>query len=65
MRKPIINPRDNCIACGNCQLVAPNVFRLSGDNKSEVIEQESYEGETANIDRAIRECPVAIIKWTD
>jgi len=63
MRQPVINPRANCISCGNCQAVVPTVFRLGADGKAEVIKLPDYERYAANIDRAISECPVNIIKW--
>ncbi len=63
MRRPVINPRDNCIACGNCQAVAPTVFKVGADGKSEVISLPDYEKDASAVDRAIGECPVNIIKW--
>lgn len=65
MRKPNYNPRENCIACGNCWSVAPNVFRQAADQKSEVIKLSDYEPEAAKIDQAIKECPVQIIGWVE
>jgi ferredoxin len=65
MKKPVINPRENCISCGNCQSVAPTVFRIGADGKAEVINSPDYAPETDAIDRAIRECPVQIISWQE
>ena len=63
MRKPVIKPRESCIACGNCIAVAPSVFKLGADGKAEIIPLPDYKKDVAFIDRAIKECPVNIISW--
>lgn len=65
MKKPIINPHENCISCGNCQSVAPDVFRLGANGKAEVINLPDYASHSDAVDRAIRECPVQIISWQE
>ncbi|EKD65134.1 MAG: hypothetical protein ACD_50C00179G0005 [uncultured bacterium] len=63
MKKPIVTPRENCISCGNCQHVAPEIFALQPDGKSDVLQLDDYMRYEDKINRAIQECPVQIIKW--
>ncbi len=65
MRQPIVNPRVNCISCGNCWTVAPQAFRQGADGKSEVIDLPDYAPEAAKIDQAVSGCPVQIISWQE
>ncbi|MFC1617742.1 ferredoxin [Patescibacteria group bacterium] len=65
MRKPIIEPRESCIGDGNCQAVAPKVFKLVDDGKANVLEIADYEAEADNIEQAISQCPVSIIRWQE
>jgi ferredoxin len=52
---------DECIACGNCMELCPDVFQLpEGAEKSTVILPE---GGPDCVDEAIEECPVGAIGW--
>lgn len=62
MPKPKIDPRENCIGCGNCQTVCPSVFKIDDDGLASVIELSSYDEYKTEIDQAIAECPVQVIK---
>jgi ferredoxin len=60
---PVINT-DECIACGNCEAVCPEVFRLDEVlGHSEVINPHGAPGE--KIQEAIDQCPVQCIHWQE
>jgi ferredoxin len=62
-RIPVINA-DECIACGNCEQVCPEVFRLNESlGHSEVI--NSHEAPEEKIQEAMDQCPVQCIHWQD
>ncbi|MDR0199386.1 MAG: ferredoxin [Streptococcaceae bacterium] len=58
--------QERCIACGICQIEAPNVFDYRDDgivkflNDDEVLEKEFAENETLH--NAIRKCPTGALQ---
>lgn len=54
---------DMCEGHGKCQNAAPAVFRLRGDDVSEVIVDVVPAEEVERVERAIRLCPRQAIKW--
>ncbi|MDD2487803.1 MAG: ferredoxin [Candidatus Gracilibacteria bacterium] len=54
---------NNCVGCGACVSISPDVFEMNMDGLSQVIENKSYEDK--NVDDAIKICPVNAIKWTE
>ncbi len=61
--KVVIN-EDDCIGCGTCSEVCPEVFQMNEEKeKSEVIQPEG--GPTDCINEAIETCPVSCIQWEE
>ena len=61
MPKPVIN--DGCIACGTCEALCPEVFKISemaGKMTAHVLEAD-YDAFESKIDEAISACPVQVI----
>jgi ferredoxin len=55
---------DACIACGNCEAVCPEVFRLNESlGHSEVIDPAGAPEE--RIQDAIDQCPALCISWEE
>ena len=55
---------DECIACGNCEAVCPEVFHLNENlGHSEVINPQGAPEE--KIQEAMDQCPVQCIHWAD
>lgn len=62
-RMPVID-YDTCIACGNCEAVCPEVFRLNESlGHSEVIDPTGTPEE--RIQEAIDQCPAQCITWDE
>jgi ferredoxin len=60
---PVIN-EEECIACGNCEAVCPEVFRLNESlGHSEVVSPKGAPEE--KIKDAMEQCPVQCIRWLD
>lgn len=59
MKKIIIEP--GCISCGTCAFVAPNVFEVT--DRSRVKNNANPEENQKNIEEAIKQCPMQIIKY--
>ena len=53
--------KDACIGCGICEAIAPEVFRMGGDGKAEVIGAVTPENE-ASVNEAMDSCPAAAIE---
>lgn len=51
--------REECIGCGTCVELCPEVFAMGEDDKAEVIKEEG--GDQACIDEAIASCPTSCI----
>jgi ferredoxin len=62
MKKPLVELSD-CIACGVCVEVSPDVFRLRDAGYIEITELEVYPEEAVN--EAIKYCPADCIGWMD
>jgi ferredoxin len=62
-RIPVIDT-EACIACGNCEAVCPDVFRLNESlGHSEVINPTG--GPEDQIQLAMDQCPVQCITWRE
>lgn len=60
-RLPVIE-EDDCIACGNCEQVCPEVFRLNEPlGHSEVINPQGAPED--QIQEALDQCPAQAIQW--
>jgi ferredoxin len=57
---PKVN-KEKCIGCGFCAGIAPEVFRMNEENKSEVIEGVDYDNYQEKISQAVEGCPVSAI----
>jgi ferredoxin len=60
LKKPVVN-QDDCISCGLCAEVCPEVFRLNDKDLSEVHNPGGASEE--KIQEAIDSCPVQCIHW--
>lgn len=54
---------EGCTACGLCEDICPEVFKLQ--DEATVIEGVSYEDYTERIKEAADNCPVEVIKYTE
>jgi ferredoxin len=61
-RKPFVD-QDQCISCGLCASVVPEVFRLNGNNVSEPY--APFGAPEEKIQQAIDGCPVSCISWVE
>jgi len=52
---------EDCIWCSACVAIAPDVFELNDEGKSEVVELATYE--EGEVNDAISACPVDAIYW--
>lgn len=51
-----------CVGCGACTEIAPSVFRMNDDDKSEVYGNVTDENKD-EVQEAIDTCPVSCISW--
>lgn len=59
-KRVIIN--DDCVGCGSCEAICPEVFKLdSSKGKSTVIKPEGGPEDLINL--AMEACPVSCISW--
>ena len=62
MARRVTVDQDECIGCGTCEGICPEVFQLNEETgKSEVIKSEG--GPEDLIQDAIDSCPVEAIHW--
>lgn len=54
---------EGCTACGLCEDICPEVFKLK--DEATVIEGVSYEDYTEKIKEAADNCPVEVIKYSE
>jgi ferredoxin len=55
---------ENCIACGSCEALASNTFKLNSEGKSEVVNERGDSDD--KILEAAKSCPVSVISvWDD
>lgn len=59
--KPTIEP--GCIACGSCQFIAPEVFKVT--DKSRVKTDVDFDTYAERIKKAAQACPVQVIRLKD
>ena len=58
--KVVVN-RDNCIGCGACEALCPEVFNLDDDGLSTVICNDFKDIDKNNIQEAVENCPTSAI----
>ena len=64
MARIVIVDQDECIGCGTCEGICPEVFQLNEEtDTSEVIKPEG--GPEDLIEEAIDSCPVEAIRWQE
>ena len=64
MGRTVYIDEDECIGCGSCQEICPDVFMLDKETeKSQVIKPEG--GSEDCILEAMGECPMSCIFWKD
>lgn len=54
---------DDCIACGMCETICPEVFKM--EDIAVVIEGVDYAQYTDGIEEAADSCPVEVIKYSE
>lgn len=62
MKKPVIN-HEECIGCGSCVEICPEVFELRDDLKAYVISEEKCD--TCDCQEAADICPTEAITFED
>ena len=62
MKSPLVELSD-CIMCGVCAEVSPEVFRLSDAGYIEVVELDTYPEDEVN--EAIKYCPTDCVRWIE
>ena len=62
MKLPLVE-LSNCISCGVCVEVSPEVFRLNDTGYIEITELEIYPEDEVN--EAIKYCPTDCINWIE
>ena len=63
MAKIVYVDEEECIGCGSCEAICPEVFQLDSSGKAKVI--KPTEGSEGLIEAAIADCPVACISWKE
>jgi ferredoxin len=64
MARTVYIDEDECIGCGSCEEICPEVFKLNEDTeKAEVIKADG--GPEDLIEEAMETCPVECIHWED
>ena len=64
MDRRVYIDEEECIGCGSCEDICPDVFKLNEDTeKAEVITPEGSPEDFIN--EAIDSCPVECIHWED
>ncbi len=53
---------ENCIGCGLCESVCPEVFSLSDDGVAVAISEDVPEGALESAAEAMSDCPVSAIE---
>lgn len=64
MGKAVYIDEEECIGCGSCVEICPEVFQMKeGDEKAEVIKPEG--GPEDLVQEAMDTCPVSCIHWEE
>lgn len=64
MTRSVYIDEDECIGCGSCEEICPEVFKLNEDTeKPEIIKPEG--GPEDLIEEAMETCPVECIHWEE
>jgi len=58
--KVVVN-RDNCIGCGACEAIYPEVFQLDDEGLSNIICKDFNKLDEEKVVEAIESCPTAAI----
>ena len=56
---------EDCLACENCQIAAPNNFRYDDNGATYVFKQPDNAAEEAQCQRALEDCPMEAIGSDD
>lgn len=57
--------QDACISCGACAAVAPDLFEMNDENKSQAKKEDLTAEETTQAKEGAQTCPVQAIKVED
>ncbi len=63
MAKTVTIDQDECISCGACVDICPEVFRMNDDGLAEIFKADGASEE--EIQDAIESCPVSCIMWEE
>lgn len=64
MPRRVVIDEEECIGCGTCQEICPDVFELDDEaQKAKVIMPEG--GPEDLIEEAMESCPVSCISWEE
>ena len=64
MSRKVVIVEEECIGCGSCEEICPDVFKINEDtDKAEVIMAEG--GDEDLIQESIDTCPVECIHWEE
>lgn len=58
--KVVVN-RDNCIGCGACEALCPEIFQIDDEGLSTVINNEIKEELNEKVTEAMESCPTSAI----
>ena len=58
--KVVVN-RDNCIGCGACQAIAPNIFEIDDEGLSVIKVKEVPASDAEDFNDALESCPTGAI----
>ena len=62
MKRPVVELSE-CILCGVCEDIRPDVFRINDAGYVEVSEMDDYPVD--DVQEAIIDCPANCIQWKD
>lgn len=64
MARTIVIDEEECIGCGTCEEICPEVFKLNDKtDKAEVVDPKGAPED--QIEEAIEACPVECIHWEE
>jgi len=53
--------RENCIGCGACQAIAPNIFEMDDEGLSKTLVSEVPKDDEEDFKDALESCPTSAI----